>query len=175
MAEHLGPFGADIANKSLSLYDMGDEFNAEYQFTTMGSDIRINCGNCILAEKAGNALQSGVYQYIATYKPSSPINAFGDPFAGEYAMHGLDCFGFFQSIGVFMNNKPTHTDLAFGQLLTDNILSFVKTGKPSDPKWDVANKTVALISDVVKTVPKYNPEQCEFWSSNDFFKYSWMN
>ena len=173
---HLDTFGENITNQVLELYNSvlsgGDP---EYNFTTLTSDLRMNCGNDVLAEKASRALSSGVYRYIATSKPSSSVHPFGIPFAAKYAFHSWDVFAFFDSMADFMEKMPEASDRQFSYLMRKNLMSFAVHGVPADSRWLPFSNVTALISESMDYTPRYHEQQCDFWKENGFFAYSWIN
>ena len=176
VSNRLDPFGNNITNISLAFYDHPSN-DSEYVFTTMSTDIRLTCGNHILAEKGAKALSSNVYEYIVNYIPSRAFYAYGGKFESKYSFHTLDLIGFYDVFDILMpkDSGPNEKDKEFSRTVRENMLHFVRYGTPSDPRWKNALDNTALISSQIDVTPKYHQEQCKFWVDNGFFSYSWIN
>ena len=174
VSERLDPFGGNITNASLSLYLDADK-DPEYVFTTMAADIRVTCGNDILANYAAGNLKANVYRYIATYQPSSPCNAFESGFWAKYAFHGIDHYAFLDTLYFVMEDRTNSADERFGDILRDNIMSFVHNKKPKNADWKPWPNNTALFGEEITVTEAYHEEECNFWKDNDFFSYAWIN
>lgn len=132
-------------------------------FATMASDIRVTCPNNDLALKAAGkrsnaiypslwrvsalnmawlrptaALDSPVYRYLATHKPSGPVNATSDllPFASRFSFHSLDVVSFFRGLEVVLGKPLSDADGKFQSLITQHLVTFATTGElTSCLKW----------------------------------------
>ena len=176
--EKLAPFNETFPNISLAMYPVTvkTDFPAEYVFTTMGSDIRVNCGTDILTKKMASALTNNVYRYVVTSFPSKPVNPLGFDFPAKFAFHAWDTYAFFNGFHHVMDSSKS--DEMFRDVLRENIMSFVRTGQPADSRWTPVREgqlTTALISDKLVVNASYHKAQCDFWTRNGFFSYSWIN
>lgn len=172
----LEPFNRVIVNRSLDLYrvDINTAYPAEYVFTSMASDIRVTCGTEILASKMAAALNNKVYRYVVTSFPSVPVYCM--QFPAKFAFHGWELYAFFGTFHVVMDADDQDND--FRDVLRDNVMSFVHSGRPSDTRWKSVSEEstmVALISDKLVVNASYRKVHCDFWNQNGFFSYSWVN
>ena len=146
----------------------------------MATDVRVTCGTEIMTRKLAAAQSSPVYRYVVTSWPSSPVNPFEFPFSSKFAFHAWDTYAFFNTFRYIMDAKGD--DEAFKDVLRENVMEFVDTGRVSEPTWspvghinDSVPVVTALISSTIKVNESYHKEQCEFWNKNGFFPYSWVN
>jgi hypothetical protein len=58
---------------ALKMYPVTGNLTARYQWASMASDIRMYCGNNLLALMAAKTFRSPVYLYINTNNPSKPF------------------------------------------------------------------------------------------------------
>ena len=172
--EKLSTFSDFIAEMALKLYPV-DTQTPGFQYTSMASDLRMNCGNDYLSLVLAKSFRSPVYRYVMTYMPSAPFKFFPNAtFSIRYASHALDAVGFFGGIGQFLKNR-TINDFLWEILLIREFSSFIKFGKPSTESWDQYPLHTALLSDTVNITSGYHAEECQFWLANGFFSYSWLN
>lgn len=159
----------------LKLYPQG-VIDPEYQFTSLGSDIRVNCPTEVLALQTATYFRSPVYRYIVTYWPSTPVHALGLPFPAKYAFHSLDLFAFFGLMPNYIKN-PQCSDMDFQQNVRKEVLHFVKTGHPysSPMPWDEYPSKTGVFTTMTDAVSAYNPIQCQYLLMKGFFSYAWIN
>ncbi|XP_033741434.1 para-nitrobenzyl esterase-like isoform X2 [Pecten maximus] len=169
----LGSFGTDIAKMALRLYPLGKE-SIRHQFTSMVSDVRVGCGNDIVALWAAVNTDSPVYRYVVTSVPSVPVRAFGIGSETALSFHGWDGYAFFGTLPEIMVH-PSHNDIMFEANIRREIMSFVETGSPYSKDWLPFPESVVLLSDNTKVTSGYHSYQCDFWMQNGFFDYSWVN
>lgn len=169
----LDTFGTDISKMALKMYPVGKE-SVRYQFTSMVSDVRVNCANDIMALYAAINTHSPVYRYVVTSQLSAPVSVFGSSPNMHYAFHALDSFAFFGTLQELMPH-PSGSDIMFEANIRREILSFAKTGNPFSKEWSPFPDSVALLSDVSKVTSGYHSYQCDFWMKNGFFDYAWVN
>ena len=105
----IGTFGEHVYRMTLKLYPE-DYKTPEYQFTSLASDVRVNCPTDYLSFIAAGSFKSSVYRYIVTSVPSQPVQPFGFPFNSSYSFHGWDAIAFFGSIKDYISN-PTKEDI----------------------------------------------------------------
>jgi carboxylesterase type B len=171
--EQLTPFSPDLATTALEIYPpTGDYFSPEYQYTSMVSDIRVTCPVQVLADVTASHFTSRVYRAVVIASPSTPLDIAGSP--ARYAFHAWDIVAFF---GDFqgLQYAPSKMDKEFQKVLRDQVMSFVRDGRPEAPVWDTARTCVALLSDHVFPVEQYNRNRCDFWLQNGFFSYALIN
>ncbi|XP_029702212.1 uncharacterized protein [Takifugu rubripes] len=145
-------------------------------FATMASDIRVTCPNNDLALKAAAALDSPVYRYLVTHKPSGPVNATSDllPFASRFSFHSLDVVSFFRGLEVVLGRPLSDADEKFQSLITQHLVTFATTGK-MDSSWPEYPSATALLSDRLRVAQNYSADRCELWRNNSLFSYAWIN
>ena len=179
VTNRLNPFRENLGNDSLTVYgyDKADPVESyEYMFTTMSSDIRISCGQNEVAREASQTLTNDVFMYVAISWPSSPARAYGWPFDALYAFHGWDTNAFFDQMSAWLSSYPDDMDREFQNQVTDNVMNFVKTGKPKDPNWKpVANNTARLSGNTIQFVDVYHKKECQFWMNESFLEQAWIN
>ena len=169
----IGTFGPLVLQTALEFYP-SKYITPEYQLTCMGSDIRSNCPNDVMSMYAAATFRSPVYRYVVTSQPSVPIYPVGIPFPARYAMHMWDVFAFFGFIPDYIK-YPTDADIQWQRNVQNEVLEFVRNGKPSTSSWKPYPAVTANLSYVTEAIPAYNPVQCAFWLQNGFFSYSWIN
>ncbi|XP_060072916.1 para-nitrobenzyl esterase-like [Ylistrum balloti] len=170
---NLGTFGTDIAKMALRLYPV-DKKSIRYQYTSMVTDVRVGCGNDIMALYAAANTNSSVYRYVITAVPSAPVSLFGAPLDTLLSFHAWDTFAFFGTMQEIMAH-PSGNDIMFEANLRREIMSFIETGSPYSKDWRPFPDSVALLSDKTKVTSGYHSYQCDFWMKNGFFDYSWLN
>ncbi|XP_077978737.1 neurotactin-like [Glandiceps talaboti] len=166
----LDPFEENITEQAKVLYP--ETGTPEYVYTTMVSDLRVGCPNDVLSATAAAALQSSVYRYITTSRPSQPVSAF-KPFKSTYAFHGWDCFAFFDTLGQFLST-PSKEDVKFSKKMQELFLGFARDGK-MPAEWQPFPESTALIATNLTTVKRYHAAECDFWTKHGFFSYAWIN
>ncbi|KAH3699303.1 hypothetical protein DPMN_074259 [Dreissena polymorpha] len=167
--QRLLTFSPHVADMALKLYPVTANTSARYQWASMVSDIRVNCGNNYLALVAARTLSSPVYRYVNTNRPSKP---FGDGGGSIYPFHTHDVYAFFGSLNQYLSPLSA-SDTAFEQNMRNEVLSFVRTGHPKTAAWSSFPGSTGLISEVVRTVPEYHQPECEFFFANGLWPYSW--
>ncbi|KAK3098022.1 hypothetical protein FSP39_015404 [Pinctada imbricata] len=176
VAEKLGTFQGktkDIVNQALQLYPINSE-TLEYAFTSMVSDLRVTCPNEVMAKDIALFYTSDVYRYVVTSRPSQPIHLFGNPFAAAYSMHTWDLLGFFGTIKDYLPLKQS--DIMFQNNIRQEILAFVRTGKPYTWTWGNVWKKTALLGNVTEIADGFNSPQCQFWIlTAKMLPYAWIN
>lgn len=177
VSRHLDPFQPGLTNRSLELY--ASSRDPEYTFTTMASDIRVTCGNHRLAALADDAMTQPVYRYVVTSWPSRSARALNVDFSAKYAFHGWDIYAFLDTYKSILSGEGSGSDRRFSEILQENVMHFVRTGRPRDAAWLTYPRAVALISDKLMINKTYHSEQCNMWRdvSEDWKdgRYSWMN
>ena len=169
----IGTFGDLIYHAALKLYP--ENFKTpEYQFTSLASDVRVNCPTDVMSLYAASTFNSSVYRYVVTSVPSQPVRPFGFPFPASYSFHAWDAFAFFGSVKDYIKN-PSEEDFLWQRNVRDEVMSFVRSGYPSSSEWKPYLSVTALLSDNTTVIKTYHPAQCEFWLANNFYSYSWLN
>ena len=158
---------------ALRLYPMQNQ-TAEFQFTSMISDLRMNCGNDYASLVLAKSFRSRVYRYVMTYVPSIPFTVENDTFASRYSSHGVDVGAFYGSVGSFISPLSAN-DLAFQNIMRQEVTSFIKTGSPYTASWGPYPYETALLSGTVDIGSGYHTSECQFWFANGFLAYSWVN
>ncbi|XP_045197770.2 para-nitrobenzyl esterase-like isoform X2 [Mercenaria mercenaria] len=171
--QYLGTFGGNIANIALKLYPP-NLISPEFQFTSMASDLRMNCPTDVLSLHAASAFTSPVYRYVVTSTPSSPVFAVGIPFPATYSFHLWDVFAFFGFIPDYIKH-PTDFNIEWQRNVKQEVMTFVRTGKPSTFSWKPFPFVTASLSHTTEAITAYHPVQCDFWLKNGFFDYAWIN
>ncbi|CAH1793357.1 unnamed protein product [Owenia fusiformis] len=179
VTKKLDTFSENITAKALELYPITNSSDPRYQYTSMVSDILVNCPNDVLANMACDSNRTtGVYRYVVTQFPSVPtIILEGFSFKAKYAFHNFDNMAFSGHIPNYIAS-PTARDKQFERTVVKNILEFVKTGSPKSKKWKPCPLGTALLGAKVKFssgVHGYAPTKCKFWMENSFFDYAWVN
>lgn len=169
----IGTFGPLVLQTARKLYP-SHQISPEYQLTSMASDIRANCPNDVMTMHMTSTFRSPVYRYVVTSKPSVPIHPVGMPFPASYSMHMWDVFAFFGFIPDYIKH-PTKDDIQWQRNVQNEVLSFVRAGKPFTSSWKPYPDVTANLSVVTKAISAYSPVQCEFWLQNGFFSYAWIN
>ncbi|CAH1800931.1 unnamed protein product [Owenia fusiformis] len=175
----LDTFGKAISAKALELYPTSNSSDPEYLYTSMVSDMRVNCPNDVLANQAQSSDRTtGVYRYVITEFPSVPTIAFkGFTFKAKYAFHNFDNMAFSGHIPNFIES-PTAKDIQFQQTMMENIISFVQIGYPKASNWKPCPMGTALLGAKVNFssgAHGYAPNKCKFWMENHFYDYAWIN
>ena len=168
----LEPFGSLIRQEALTLYPP-DVVTPEFQYTSMASDLRVNCPSDVMSTVMASTFNSSVYRYVVTSRPSVPVYAEG-AFPASYSFHMWDILAFFGFIPDYIAN-PTTDDIAWQKNVQNEVLTFVRNGVPSTSSWKPYPEVTAALSHVTTPTPAYNPVQCEFWLNNGFFAYAWIN
>ena len=171
----IGTFGESFYRTALKLYPENYK-TPEYQFTSLASDVRVNCPTDTLSYFAAESFNSSVYRYVVTSVPSQPVRPFAFPFASSYSFHAWDAFAFFGSIKDYISN-PTKEDIQWQRNVRDEVTAFVRNGYPKSSAWKPFPSATVALSDnttVMKTIT-YHLIQCKFWLENNFFSYSWLN
>lgn len=166
---HLDTFSKFVSDMAIKLYPVTSENTPRYQWASMVSDIRVNCGNNLLALIAAKTLTSPVYRYVDTNQPSQP---WGDGGGSIYPFHTHDIYAFIGSSGQYVS-PLTDSDIRFERNIRNEIISFVRHGRPNSTSWTKYPDSTALISENVTTVKDYHASECEFLFANGFFPYSW--
>lgn len=170
---NLGTFSTDMAKMALRLYPVGKE-SVRYQFTSMVSDVRVGCGNDVMALWAAVNTNSPVYRYVVTSQPSAPVKPFGILSDTVLSFHGWDGYAFFGNLPDVLEH-PSTDDILFEANIRREIMSFVQNGSPYSIDWLPFPESVALLSDDTTVTSGYHAYQCNFWMQNGFFSYSWVN
>lgn len=140
----------------------------------MVSDLRVTCPNEVMAKDLALFFQSEVYRYVVTSRPSQPIHTMGSPFAASYSMHMWDILGFFGTIKDYFT--PKQSDLMFQNNIQQEILTFVRTGKPYTSVWSSVWDNVALLTNITEIADSFNSPQCQFWTlTAKMLPYAWIN
>ena len=164
--DHLDTFSKFISNMALKLYAVTPELSSRYQWASMVSDIRVNCGNNLLALIAAKTLTSPVYRYVDTYRPSQPIGG------SIYPFHLHDLYAFFGTSDQYIS-PLSGSDKRFDKNVRNEIISFVRHGHPLTTSWERYPESTALISENMTMIKEYHGDECEFLLANGFFPYSW--
>lgn len=172
VAESLDTFGKNITARCLELYPY--DGNARLALDHVITDSRVTCGNDLIVKASATALESGVYRYYVTSRPSRPLHPFGLPFPSSNAFHGWDMFAFFEEIRYWMDgSEPSELDDNFTRLIQENVMHFVYHGKPKDSDWLEYPTTAIIESDKITYKQNFMQEKCDFWMNNGFFNYTW--
>ncbi|KAK3594205.1 hypothetical protein CHS0354_030636 [Potamilus streckersoni] len=171
VSSKLSTFGDHDVTSALSLYPTGF-ITPEYQFTSMVSDLRVNCPNDVMTSVARKYFREPVYRYVVTSWPSQPVHAIGLPFAASYSFHMWDIFAFFGTIDQYINPMK-ESDIEWQNNVRKEVISFVHKGHPASPIWN-ANVT-AILSQNTNITNTFHPDQCTFWNQAGFFAYGWIN
>ncbi|XP_052254793.1 neurotactin-like isoform X4 [Dreissena polymorpha] len=169
----LGTFDDVIFETALNLYPSA-VISPDYQINTMISDLRVICPTDYMTLIASSAFTSNVYRYVATFATSQPSSPFGGSFKSRYAFHGVDSFAFFGTFDKLVN-PPSETEILFQNIFREEIMSFVKSGRPKSKDWKPYPASTALVSEVTNVTSGYHTAECNFWLRNGFFSYAWIN
>ena len=171
--QKLSTFSDVIAEMALRLYPV-DLLSPEFQYTSMTSDLRMNCGNDYLGLILAKSFASPVYRYVLKYIPSAPISFSDDSFPISYSAHTFDMIGFYGALNDFLGTLDTY-DTRSQNLLRSEMTSFITTGSPNATSWGRFPEQTALLSDKLTVSSGYHSSKCQFWLANGFFSYSWIN
>lgn len=171
----MSPFGPGIAERAIQLYPPGDDHTPELMYTSMITDLRSSCPSDVISDIAAKSFSSPVYRAVINALPSIPFSMDGE-FTCKYAFHGFDSialFGTFKTFGLY----PSASDLEFQKVLRQMIVNFAHDGRLDVPdrKPSQGRSSVALVSDVISVADDYIKDRCEFWMSNGFYLYAWIN
>lgn len=119
-------FGPAALNATTTFYPhIGDP---ELQYTSLSSDIGVNCPNNVIARQISNGLGwkaqgQRLYRYVLTATPSSPMHMLGTGFPGRYAFHTLDSVYLFNTTGgaLIGGALPTTADAKLTRRLRADI------------------------------------------------------
>lgn len=170
----LDTFGEEVSTKALAMYPPSPSYTPEYAFTSLGSDLRVTCPNDVMTAHAAESFKSNVWRYVVTSQPSVPVNAIGVPFASKYSFHMWDYIAFSGFISHYIE-KPSASDEAFEQTMTQEILSFVRTGLVKTSAWKPYPASVALFNTSTEVSAGFKSKFCDYWLKNSFFSYAWIN
>ena len=174
------PFGLKAMNTTNVFYIDGHVGDPEFQYTSLSSDIGVNCPNNVIGRKiaAGRKDTAPVYRYVLTAKPSHPMHSLGTPFAARYSFHTLDSIYIFNTTrgALIKGATPNEADAKLTRRLREDMAAFVRGG--SILSWTTYPNATMEIADngVVREIAggrDYHSEACAFWENNGFFKYSW--
>ena len=166
---HLDTFSTYMSNMAIKLYPVTSELSARYQWASMVSDIRVNCGNNLLALIAAKTFTSPVYRYVNTHRPSQP---WGDGGGSIYPFHTHDMYAFFGTSDQFIS-PLSDSDMKFEHNMRNEVMSFVRHGHPNSTLWTRYPGSTGLIDANVTSIQDYHAAECEFLFANGFFPYSW--
>ena len=158
----LDSFEESLFSSVLPLYSQNHD--PGHVFSSLGSDIKFNCPNNQLAMKAAHALKSPVYRFIVTSWPSQPIRITPD-WNAKYAFHAWPTFAMFDILEAALPYGLNQSDRDFKDNLFEQVLAFVKTGKPKDERWLPFPQNTALLADEVDYSVDYHEEQCDIFLS----------
>ena len=170
-----------IAEMALRLYPVGPQTPApvyEYLYTSMTSDVRVNCGNDYLSLILATSFKSPVYRYVVTHILSNPFAIRANAtFLMKFSMHGMDVGGFYKTMADLnaSNKQLSDVDMAYQNIMRQEMTSFITSGRPNSTAWGQFPHKTATISDTVSVVPGYHTAECMFWLANGLFSYSWIN
>ena len=167
--DHLDTFSKYISTMTLKLYPVTPEMTSRYQWASLVSDIRVNCGNNLLALIAAKTMTSPVYRYVDTNRPSKPWGGSG---GSIYPFHTHDLYALFKTSDQYIS-PLSESDKLFENNVRNEIISFVRHGQPLTSSWKRYPETTALVSENVTIIKEYHGEECEFLFANGFFPYSW--
>ena len=171
--QKLSTFSDFIAEMALRLYPMQNQ-TAEFQFTSMISDLRMNCGNDYASLVLAKSFRSRVFRYVMTFVPSTPFTVENSTFAPRYSAHAVDVIAFYGNGGNFITSLSAN-DLPFQNIMRQEVTSFFKTGSPYTASWGPYPNETALLSGTVDISSGYHTSECQFWFANGFLAYSWVN
>ncbi|XP_070566732.1 neurotactin-like [Ptychodera flava] len=174
VADKLDTFGKNITKQAKMLYQYVPTMHTpELVYTTMASDVRVTCPTHKLAKTISDALTSPVYRYVATSWPSQPVEITKVHFKPQYGFHGWDCFALF---GVHRDliKAPSANDDKFSALMQEMFFHFAREGAML-PDWKEYPEAIAKLSYNLTVVDRYKKRECEFWTTNGFRPYAWIN
>jgi carboxylesterase type B len=190
----MAPFGAAVLNATTALYDAlyprgaagagaggSDNGNPQLQYTSLSSDIGVNCPNSAIARRIGaeggawRAAGAPLYRYVLTATPSQPMFMLGSGFPGRLAFHTLDSVYLFNTTrGAMAGARPSAADAALTRRLRRDLGEFVRTGEVSAwKKYPAVTMELGDAGELREIAGDYHAEACAFWEGNGFFNYSW--
>jgi para-nitrobenzyl esterase len=175
----MAPFGAAVVNATLALYPraLGD---AELRYTSLSSDIGVNCPNSAFARAIGTseawrAHGQPLYRYVLTAFPSEAMTMLGSAYPGRYAFHTLDTVYLFNTTRGALAGRalPTAADRALTRSLRADMGAFVRDGTIGAWTQYPSTMEIGAYGAVSHLGGDYRAEACAFWESHGFFNYSW--
>lgn len=137
------------------------------------NDVRVFCGNRQLAEAACSAASAPMYLVQSVHRPGGGRCAYFAPWEQEYPYHMIDMLAFFNTTPAPPPCHVAASDLAFGAVWQNAILSLARDpsqGLPSE--WarycdsSSSRGVVNLVSSAgVELAPEHRASKCAFWSS----------
>lgn len=158
--------------QALQLYPHKED--AEYQLTSMITDIRSICPTEDLVNAMSRSFESPIYRYVVTSTPSKPINQNG--YIKKYAYKGWDLLNFFYTTPFYLDTY-TRQDEKFSDNLRKAVFEFVHDGKISRwNDWQIYPESTALLHSQMQFVTKYHERECRFWGRQGFVpEFTWIN
>lgn len=170
----LGTFGANISREALQLYPTSNEYDPEYQYTSMVSDVRATCPTRTLADVMASVSSANVYRYVVTSQPSKEVSYLALTSKPAYAYHTLDLFAFFGVLEDYIQ-PLTAAERDFQSTVQSEVFHFIRTGRVKSSNWRAFPNSTAIVDSNVTVVNDYHETQCDFWESNGFLQYAWTN
>ncbi|XP_062861196.1 para-nitrobenzyl esterase [Trichomycterus rosablanca] len=179
VSEKLKPFGESVVSQALKIYNSSapcpiTDRCPERLYTTLVSDMRINCVTNLVAKQDADSLRSFVYRYLVTYTPSKAVNpSTWLPYPSRFSFHMLDSLAFFGGLEMALGTL-TPADQAFEETLTKYFIHFAKKGEmPED--WPEFPSHIALLDQNISLTQKRFADRCSLWKQESFYSYAWFN
>lgn len=172
VSEKMNTFPTINVSQVLGMYPTG-VISPEYQYTTMGTDIRVTCPVDVMTHAIESSYKAPVYRYVVTAFPTEPAYFYGVPFKAKYSAHGIDAFAFFNTLRYYYQISKKDEELT--DTLRKEIINFVKTGKTSTSRWDQFPDKTAVLSNSLVVTGGYHKQECSFWIKHGLLPYSWVN
>ncbi|CAG5134482.1 unnamed protein product [Candidula unifasciata] len=182
--QHLGVLGSEASSLVKSFYSKKSHKEllqstqflspASVQFLHLLGDVKNVCPTKVLANAVLTTYlnSSAVFMYLADFVPSNHIQASSPERIVFFGWDIVAFFGTFQDLGF----KIGQGELNFQNILREEIMSFVKSGRPDASRWKTADVNVGVIgSDVTVTPVAFDDfVQCDLWKQYGFFNYTWQ-
>jgi hypothetical protein len=137
------------------------------------------CGIIDLAQHAVTGLQSPIYVYVTSARPSSPVCIIpGLSYCPRYSFHLYDLF----TADIDWDDwEFTEYEMAVSNLIMERFVELATDGVVMDwLEFDAAADYPETYYTVDLNVPESMQEntrvkKCEFWKQNGFSKFYWQN
>lgn len=181
---HLSHYGYDVLNQIKALYP--HEFKIAYsgpakfpplqsaQLAHMLGDIRSICPVRIITRDFAylNKRTTPVYMYVAEIYPTHNVRLASQ---SENTFVGWDVAVFFNSFRE-LDFTEGQGDVNFQNVIREQVLSFIKHGRPDASRWQTVDVNTGVISTDVTVSPVSDEyfQKCELWKKLGFFNYTWQ-
>lgn len=179
----LGVLGSDAVIQAKSLYPhktgLESTDSAQFlspafvQFSHLVGDIKDVCCTKILADQFIQTYSGSapVYMYVAEVYPSHGVQLASSETTAFIGWDIAAFFGTFQELGFDVDQG----ELNFQNVIREEIMTFIRDGKPDAKRWNTADVNTGIIGRDVTVTPVTSEYfgKCDLWKKYAFFNYSW--